>query len=168
MKSVSLITHPDQTYEGLTGLGDRLDLPAGWAFRAVELDADLVLTPDNGSVRVTQDDLGNVYDRAGGPSATTGPEHGLDRTSVLARTCADDRADDDPSNGRLPLHEAEAMRRSLSMSDTLPRSDLERVLDTCVALLAERARIVRILDDLGGSWGDTRRALNDLSNVLRR
>ena len=74
----------------------------------------------------------------------------------------------DPSNGRLPLHEAEAMRRSLSMSDTLPRSDLERVLDTCVALLAERARIVRILDDLGGSWGDTRRALNDLSKVLRR
>ena len=73
MKSVSLITHPDQTYEGLTGLGDRLDLPAGWAFRAVELDADLVLTPDNGSVRVTQDDLGNVYDRAGGPFSNYRP-----------------------------------------------------------------------------------------------
>ena len=30
MKSVSLITHPEQTYEGLMGLGDRLKLrPAG-------------------------------------------------------------------------------------------------------------------------------------------
>lgn len=27
MKSVSLITHPEQTYEGLMGLGDRLKLP---------------------------------------------------------------------------------------------------------------------------------------------
>ena len=66
MKSVSLITHPEQTYEALTGLGDRLNLPPGWAFRAVVLEADLVLTPDNGTARITQDDLGNVYDRAGG------------------------------------------------------------------------------------------------------
>ena len=67
MKSVSLITHPEQTYEGLTGLGDRLRLPLGWAFRAVVLDADLILTPDNGTARIAQDDFGNVYDRAGGP-----------------------------------------------------------------------------------------------------
>jgi hypothetical protein len=56
MKSVSLITHPEQTYEGLTGLGDRLSLPLGWAVRAVVLDADLILTPDNaphGSPRTT-------------------------------------------------------------------------------------------------------------------
>lgn len=66
MKSVSLITHPEQTYEGLPGLGDRLQLPPGWRFRHVVLDADLVLTPDNGTARITQDDLGNVYDRAGG------------------------------------------------------------------------------------------------------
>jgi hypothetical protein len=73
MKSVSLITHPEQTYEGLTGLDDRLNLPPGWAFRAIVLDADLVLTPDNGTARITQDDLGNVYDRAGGPFSNYRP-----------------------------------------------------------------------------------------------
>ena len=73
MKSVSLITHPEQTYEGLTGLGDRLNLPPGWTFRAVVLDSDVVLTPDNGTARITQDDLGNVYDRAGGPFSNYRP-----------------------------------------------------------------------------------------------
>lgn len=67
MKSVSLIEHPEQTYEDLPGLGDRLHPPPGWRFRHVVLDRDLVLTPDNGAARITQDDLGNVYDRAGGP-----------------------------------------------------------------------------------------------------
>jgi hypothetical protein len=73
MKSVSLITHPEQTYEGLTGLGDVLDLPPGWAFRMVVLDADLVLTPDNGTARITHDDLGNVCDPAGGPFSNYRP-----------------------------------------------------------------------------------------------
>jgi hypothetical protein len=73
MKSVSLITHPEQTYEGLPGLGDRLEPPPGWQFRHVVLDADLVLTPDNGTARITQDDLGNVYDRAGGPFSNYTP-----------------------------------------------------------------------------------------------
>ena len=73
MKSVSLITHPEQTYEGLTGLGDRLNLPPGWTFRAIVLDTDVVLTPDNGTARITQDDLGNVYDRAGGPFSNYRP-----------------------------------------------------------------------------------------------
>jgi hypothetical protein len=73
MKSVSLITHPEQTYEGLTGLGDRLTLPPGWAFRSVVLDADLVLTPDGGTARIVQDDLGNVYDRVGGPFSNYRP-----------------------------------------------------------------------------------------------
>jgi hypothetical protein len=73
MKSVSLITHPEQTYDGLTGLGDRLNLPPGWGFRAVTLDADLVLTPDNGLARITQDEFGNVYDRAGGPFSNYRP-----------------------------------------------------------------------------------------------
>lgn len=67
LKSVNLGTQPEQTYEGLTGLGDRLSLPRGWAFRAAVLDTDLVLTPDKGTAQITQDDLGNVYDRAGGP-----------------------------------------------------------------------------------------------------
>jgi hypothetical protein len=32
-----------------------------------------VLTPDNGTARITQDDLGNVYDRAGGPFSNYKP-----------------------------------------------------------------------------------------------
>jgi len=67
LKSVNLVTQTGQTYEGLTELGDRLNLPPGWAFRAAALDADLVLTPDNGAAPIIQDDLGNAYDRAGGP-----------------------------------------------------------------------------------------------------
>jgi hypothetical protein len=73
LKSVNLITQPEQTYEGLIGLADRLNLPPGWAFRAVVLDADLVLTPDNGTAQITQDDLGNVYDHAGGPFSNYRP-----------------------------------------------------------------------------------------------
>jgi len=73
MKSVSLITHPEQTYEGLNGLGDRLHLPPGWVFRSVTLETDLVLTPDNGIARITQDEFGNVYDRAGGPFSNHRP-----------------------------------------------------------------------------------------------
>ena len=66
MKSASLIVDPDQTYESLNDLGSRLEPAAGWSFRAEVLEKDLVLTSDNGNVRITQDDLGNTYDRVGG------------------------------------------------------------------------------------------------------
>jgi hypothetical protein len=74
MKSFSLITHPDQKFEELPTLGSRLKLPAGWKFRAPVLDQDLVLTPDkDGVAHITQDDLGNTYDRAGGPYSNFKP-----------------------------------------------------------------------------------------------
>jgi hypothetical protein len=73
MKSVSLILDPTQTYESMTGLGARLHLPAGWSFRPVTLDQDLVLTPDNGTARILQDDVGNTYDRVGGPFSNYKP-----------------------------------------------------------------------------------------------
>ena len=57
---------PTQTYDNLKDLGSRLNLPPGWNFRSVVLDQDLVLTPDNGAAKITQDDLGNTYDRVGG------------------------------------------------------------------------------------------------------
>lgn len=60
MKSASLIADPTRTYEQLTDLGERLQPPPGWRYRTSVLDADLVLTPDNGTARITQDDLGNV------------------------------------------------------------------------------------------------------------
>ena len=59
------------------------------------------------------------------------------------------------------------MRRSLAMSDQLSRGDVERVLDTCEALLTERVRIERVLSELGPAWGGARRALNELHKIIR-
>ncbi|BCW71524.1 hypothetical protein [Arthrobacter sp. NicSoilB8] len=73
MKSVSLIIDPHQTYDAMTNLGERLQLPAGWSYRAVTLEQDLVLTPENGTARILQDDLGNTYDRVGGPFSNYKP-----------------------------------------------------------------------------------------------
>ena len=66
MKSASLIVDPSQTYESLKDLPSRLTPPPGWKFRAVVLEQDLILTPDEGAAKITQDELGNTYDRAGG------------------------------------------------------------------------------------------------------
>lgn len=73
MKSASLIVDPDQTYDSLKDLGDRLKPAPGWKFRAVTLEQDLVLTPKDGGVTVTQDELGNTYDRVGGPYSNYTP-----------------------------------------------------------------------------------------------
>ena len=59
------------------------------------------------------------------------------------------------------------MRRSLAMRDQLSRGDVERVLDTCEALLTERVRIERVLSELGPAWGGARRALNELHEIIR-
>ena len=67
MKSFSLITHPDQNFADIANLGSRLKLPAGWKFRSLVLEQDLILTPDkDGIAHITQDDFGNTYDRVGG------------------------------------------------------------------------------------------------------
>lgn len=66
MKSASLIEDPNQTYDSLKDLGSRLKLAPGWKFRTVVLEKDLILTGDNGNLTITQDDLGNTYDRVGG------------------------------------------------------------------------------------------------------
>jgi hypothetical protein len=73
MKSVSLIVDPNQAYESLKDLGSRLQSPPGWKFRTVVLGQDLVLTPDNGTAHITQDELGNTYDRVGGPYSNYKP-----------------------------------------------------------------------------------------------
>ena len=57
----------------LKDLGGRLQPASGWSFRAVTLEQDLVLTSDGGDVRITQDELGNTYDRAGGPFSNYKP-----------------------------------------------------------------------------------------------
>ena len=73
MKSAGLIVDPNQTYDSLKDLGSRLKPATGWSFRPVVLDQDLVLTPDNGRAVITQDELGNTYDRAGGPFSNYKP-----------------------------------------------------------------------------------------------
>ena len=73
MKSASLIIDPHQTYESLKDLASRLTPAPGWNFRAVVLDQDLVLTPDDGAAKITQDELGNTYDRVGGPYSNYKP-----------------------------------------------------------------------------------------------
>jgi hypothetical protein len=73
MKSASLIVDPGQTYQSLKDLGGRLKSPPGWTFRAIVLERDLILTPDEGAVKITQDELGNTYDRVGGPYSNYQP-----------------------------------------------------------------------------------------------
>jgi hypothetical protein len=70
-------------------------------------------------------------------------------------------------DGPLQQHDLESLRRSLAMADNLPRDQIERLLDECGRLLAERVRIERILADLGPAWGGARRALNELHRVLK-
>ena len=64
---------PNQTYDSLKDLGSRLTPEEGWTFRTVVLERDLVLTPDDGHARITQDELGNTYDRVGAPYSNDKP-----------------------------------------------------------------------------------------------
>lgn len=73
MKSASLIKDPNQKFEDLKDLGSRLKLPPGWKFRSPILEQDLVFMTDNGSTHITQDEVGNTYDRVGGPYSNYKP-----------------------------------------------------------------------------------------------
>lgn len=73
MKSAGLIVNKNQKFDDLKDLGSRLKLPAGWKFRSLILEQDLVFTTDNGKTMITQDELGNTYDRVGGPYSNFRP-----------------------------------------------------------------------------------------------
>ena len=73
MKSASLIKDPNQKFEDLKDLGSRLKLAPGWKFRTLVLEQDLVFTTDNGKTNITQDEIGNTYDRVGGPYSNYKP-----------------------------------------------------------------------------------------------
>lgn len=73
MKSASLIKDPNQKFNDLKDLGSRLKLPTGWKFRTLILEQDLVFMTDNGKTNITQDDIGNTYDRVGGPYSNFKP-----------------------------------------------------------------------------------------------
>ena len=73
MKSAGLIKDPNQKFEALEGLGSRLKLPPGWKFRSPILERELVFMTDKGTTHITQDDIGNTYDRVGGPYSNYKP-----------------------------------------------------------------------------------------------
>jgi hypothetical protein len=62
MQSYSRQIDPSLNYSGLPGLGPRLGLPAGWAYRVRRPSDDLVLIT-NGEATITQDALRNTYQR---------------------------------------------------------------------------------------------------------
>jgi hypothetical protein len=66
MKSMSRVQHPEQKFSDLKNLGAKLKLPTGWKWRYVILEKELVFQPDNGKAWITQDDMGNTYDRVSG------------------------------------------------------------------------------------------------------
>jgi hypothetical protein len=73
MKSAGLIKDPNQKFDDLKDLGTRLKPPAGWKFRSPILEQDLEFRTDNGKTMTTQDELGNTYDRVGGPYSNFKP-----------------------------------------------------------------------------------------------
>jgi hypothetical protein len=65
MKSLSLIVDPPLTYDQLTDLGDRLQLPSGWSYRVQTLEKGLILKPEQDIAKFVQDELRNLYDLTG-------------------------------------------------------------------------------------------------------
>jgi hypothetical protein len=73
MKSASLIKDPNQKFEDLQNLGSRLKLAEGWKWRTKILEQDLVFKTKDGKSFIVQDDIGNTYDRVGGPYSNYKP-----------------------------------------------------------------------------------------------
>ncbi len=73
MKSASLIKDPNQEFEDLKDLGSRLNLAEGWNFRTKVLEEELVFKTKDGKSFIVQDDIGNTYDRVGGPYSNYKP-----------------------------------------------------------------------------------------------
>lgn len=65
MKSAGLIVDPNQRFDQLEELGNRLKPAPGWTFRVQVLQEDLILRPESGVAGIVQDELGNTYDLAG-------------------------------------------------------------------------------------------------------
>ena len=73
MKSAGLIKDPNQKFEDLKNLGSRLKLAEGWKFRTKILEQELVFKTKDGKSFIVQDDIGNTYDRVGGPYSNYKP-----------------------------------------------------------------------------------------------
>ena len=66
MKSASLIVDPNQAYQSLKDLSSRLKPRAGLELPGRGARTGPGPHPDDGAVKITQDELGNTYDRVGG------------------------------------------------------------------------------------------------------
>jgi len=73
MKSAGLIKDPNQKFEDLKDLGSRLNPPEGWSFHTRVLDKELVFKTKDGKSFIVQDEIGNTYDRVGGPYSNYKP-----------------------------------------------------------------------------------------------
>jgi hypothetical protein len=62
MKSWSMIVDPNQTYDDLFNLSERINPPEGYTYRVATYDQPLVMTPVNGIQSLLQDELENTYD----------------------------------------------------------------------------------------------------------
>lgn len=67
MKGFQLGLEPKFTYEDFLANGASYfkNLPAGWKFRVVTLEHDLVETPESGVATIMSDEFFNVYDKTG-------------------------------------------------------------------------------------------------------
>ena len=63
MQTWSQQTDPTLVEADLSGLAPRLDLPAGWTYRARILDEALTIDTTTVAAEVLQDDIGNSYSR---------------------------------------------------------------------------------------------------------
>jgi len=61
MQAFSQIVDSTLQIEDLQNLGDRLEPPAGWAFKTMILEEELVVPTINGFTTVVQDELRNTY-----------------------------------------------------------------------------------------------------------
>jgi hypothetical protein len=61
MQAYCVGVDPDLTEESLPGLGERLELPSGWAYRTRLLDEELVVDTSDRVATVLQDEFENSY-----------------------------------------------------------------------------------------------------------
>ena len=61
MQTYSQVVDPTLSFDDLAGLGDRLQLPEGWSYRARVLDDELRIDTSTEAAQVLQDDLTNSY-----------------------------------------------------------------------------------------------------------
>ncbi|MCG6881029.1 MAG: hypothetical protein LJE96_18050 [Deltaproteobacteria bacterium] len=62
MQAFGRIIDPALSYDALKNLGDKLKPAAGWKYRVVVLEKDLVISTPKGYNWIVQDELGNTYD----------------------------------------------------------------------------------------------------------